>query len=297
MRSRLGPSVLVLTLLAALVSCSDDEPSGTVASGGTATTVASDAGTTATTDAADGSGAGGSTDGSPTASAGAGDGTPTTATTSAPLAPGPVGLFAPAYLQPGNGDRIVVEVRAQAGAAPNAATLTHVTGALRDASGKTVATDGIVGVDGGGRAWTANGIAGAADAGARYPQGGGQVVLRLLFLHGSFEGDESVLGVAVRGDVAAIFSDQVDAAAGLLVSPDVVEDAVTLHEVGHLLGLVDLVLHTGRADPAHPGHSTNEDSVMYWAVESDVISQLLDGGIPTEFDARDRADLAHIRAG
>jgi hypothetical protein len=200
-------------------------------------------------------------------------------------------------LQPGNGNRIVVEVRAQEGAAPIAGTLSHVTGVLHDASGKTVATDGIRGVGGGARAWTASEIADAADAVDRFTEGGSQVVVRLLFLHGSFGGDESILGVAVRGDVAAIFSDQVDAAAGLLVSPRVVEDAVTIHELGHLLGLVDLVLHTGRADPAHPGHSTNKDSVMYWAVESDVISQLLDGGIPNDFDAQDRADLARIRAG
>jgi hypothetical protein len=32
-------------------------------------------------------------------------------------------------------------------------------------------------------------------------------------------------------------------------------------------------------------------------VESDVIGQLLDGGIPNEFDADDQADLARIRAG
>ena len=34
---------------------------------------------------------------------------------------------------------------------------------------------------------------------------------------------------------------------------------------------------------------------MYWAVESDVISQLLDGGIPNQLDAQDKADLATIR--
>jgi hypothetical protein len=36
---------------------------------------------------------------------------------------------------------------------------------------------------------------------------------------------------------------------------------------------------------------------MYWAVESDLIGQLLDGGIPNDFDAQDRADLARIRQG
>jgi hypothetical protein len=36
---------------------------------------------------------------------------------------------------------------------------------------------------------------------------------------------------------------------------------------------------------------------MHWAVESDLISQVLGGGVPTDFDAQDRADLARIRAG
>ena len=122
-------------------------------------------------------------------------------------------------------------------------------------------------------------------------------MLRLLFVGGSFEGNLGVLGAAVRGDVAAVFSDQVDRAAGLLVDPPTVEDAIALHEVGHLLGLVDLVVGSGRGDPEHPGHSRNRDSVMYWAVESDAISQLLSGGIPNQLDADDRAELAAIRGG
>jgi len=79
-------------------------------------------------------------------------------------------------------------------------------------------------------------------------------------------------------------------------SPDVIEDACTMHESGHLLGLVDLVLNTGRQDPEHPGHSRNRQSVMYYAVESGLVAQLLGGPPPTEFDDADRADLATIRA-
>jgi hypothetical protein len=71
---------------------------------------------------------------------------------------------------------------------------------------------------------------------------------------------------------------------------------VVTHEVGHLLGLVDLVLHTGRQDPEHPGHSRNQQSVMFWAVESSLITDVLTGGPPTNFDDDDRADLAAIRS-
>lgn len=294
MRRRLGPILLVAWLLAGCGGDDGDE-AGSRPLDATVTTAVGGAGTT-TTAASSGDG---STDPSVAATSTTGEGatSSTSAPPSAAIAPGDVGDLAAVVLRPGHGNRIVVEVRAQAGAAPASGTLEHVAGVLRDASGKTVATDGVDALGGGARSWTAGAIVAAADAAAELPQGGSQAVLRLLFLQGTFGGDESVLGVAVRGDVAAIFTDQVDAAAGLLVPPAVVEDAVAIHEVGHLLGLVDLVLATGRADPAHPGHSTNEHSVMFWAVESDVISQLLDGGIPNDFDAQDWADLARIRAG
>jgi hypothetical protein len=208
-----------------------------------------------------------------------------------------VGQVGPPLLRPGRGDRVVVEVRAQDGAAPAAATIQHVVSVLGAASGKPVAMDGVDLLGGGARDWSAQEIVAAASGAAQVESGRQQVVLRLLFLRGTFEGQNGVLGVAVAGDVAAIFSDRVDAAAGVLVDPGVVEDAVTMHEVGHLLGLVDIVLGTGRGDPEHPGHSRNDRSVMFWQVESNLVTQLLDGGIPRDFDDDDRAELAQIRAG
>jgi len=293
MRGRLALALLAALLLVAGCGDDDSDAGPTTSTGGTVTTVGSGVGTTDPTTA---TGADGGTPATATHAASTGGPPASTAPPrAAALKPGAVGQLAPALLKPGNGNRIVVEVRAQDGAPPAQGTIDHVVNVLRDASGKTVAVDGTGRVGGGAQAWTAASIAAAADSVSLHPQGGAQVAMRLLFLHGTFEGDDSVLGVSVRGDVAAVFSDQVDAAAGILVSPRVVEDAVTIHEVGHLLGLVDIVLHSGRADPAHPGHSTNRHSVMYWAVESDVISQLLDGGIPNQFDAQDKADLATIR--
>lgn len=267
------------------------------AAGGTGQTVGGDAGSPAGSGAGAGSGGVGS-DGS----GGGGGG----AVTNAPSPPADavipvgslrVGAVAPPLLRPGRGDRVVIEVRAQAGAAPATSTLDHVASAVGSAAGKPVSVDGVDPLAGGARDWTAQEIVAAAAAAAQVESGRDQVVLRLLFLRGTYQGDDSILGVAVAGDVTAVFSDQVAAAAGILVPPSVVEDAVTMHEVGHLLGLVDLLLGTGRGDPAHPGHSRNKRSVMYWQVESGLITQLLDGGIPRDYDADDRTELATIRAG
>ncbi len=306
---RRAGALLAGVLLAAACSAGDDDRTATGDAPTTASTgaSASDPSTTATQGGVI-SGPGATTSVSPPepvtttiGSAGpappSGPTAPVLGAPSAAIAPQAVGRLAPFLLRPGHGDRIVVELRAQAGAAPRQTTIDHVVRVLQEASGKRVLVDGPDPVGGAGQAWTAAALGGLADREAERSQGGDQVVLRLLFLRGTFNGDGGVLGVAVRGDVAAVFSDRVDAAAGLLVDPAAVEDAVSVHEVGHLLGLVDIIVGSGRGDPEHPGHSRNRDSVMYWAVESDAISQILAGGIPNELDADDRAELAAIRRG
>ena len=208
-------------------------------------------------------------------------------------APGGVGAYAPFYLRPAESSRIVLEVRSQPGAEPRGTTLGHLQEVLGDVSAKEVVTAGGE-LPGGARQWTADEIRALADtSGVEQTRDG--AVMRVLFLRGGFADSDTALGVAVRSDVAAIFSDRVDEAAGLFGGGARIEDAVTVHEAGHLLGLVDLFLATGRADPEHPGHSRNRSSVMYYAVESTLVGSILDGGPPTQFDDRDRADLATIR--
>ncbi len=232
--------------------------------------------------------------GAPPTSPSGGDGPTPTTTTSAP-APGGVGGYAAFYLRPSESARVVLDVHSQAGAAPSAATIDHVRSLLADVSGKEVQRNAGT-IAGGGRSWTAADIRALADR-TGLSQSRDRSVLKLFFLRGDYAESDTVLGVAVRSDVAAVFSDKVDEATGVLDSSTRVETAVTTHEVGHLLGLVDLVLSTGRQDPEHPGHSSNRNSVMYWAVESTLVGSLLEGGPPTTFDAADRADLATIRNG
>jgi hypothetical protein len=283
-------SALVVATLA-LVACGGDDAAAPASS--SATTAAAPATTAGT--------GGASTTEGPTTSTAPGATTATTAPEPALPAPpaslevGGVGDFAPALLRPELSERLVVEVHADV--EPRAATLDHVAALLADASGKAVSVVSAGGPGGGSRAWTARELRDAADRGSTTGQGGGVAAVRLLFVGGTFEGDDDVLGVAVRGDVAAVFLDQVAGAGGLLGGSEGIEAAVTAHEIGHLLGLVDLHRDTGRDDPEHPGHSRNHGSVMYWAVESSVVGQLLGADPPRDFDSDDRADLAAIRAG
>jgi len=209
-------------------------------------------------------------------------------------ASGAPGSFAPAYLQASKSDEVVVELRAQSGANPQPSSISHLESVLSSVTGKNVSVVQGAGIDGGAKSWSADELRATGSGGAA--QGGGRAVIHLLFVHGSFGGDESVLGIAVRGDTAAVFVDEVQASSTPLVGSSGIESAVVMHEVGHLLGLVDLLLHTGRQDPEHPGHSTNQSSVMYWAVESNLVAQLLGGGPPKDFDNADLGDLQTIRS-
>ena len=211
---------------------------------------------------------------------------------------GPVGSFARTILRPGPATSVLTEVMAQSGAAPGSSVRAHLQSVLQDATGgKTIATRDTT-ISGGARSWSQSDLTNTADADTAVHQGAnGTAVIHLLYLHGDYGGDQSVLGVAVRGDVLAVFVDRVSDASTVAVPAGELEDAVTIHEAGHVLGLVDLVLHTGRQDPDHPGHSPDRDSVMYWAVDSDLVSQLLDGGPSRDFNDADRRDLATIRTG
>lgn len=204
---------------------------------------------------------------------------------------GPPGSFAASLLR----EDLTVEVLAQSGAQASGPSFAHLISNLSEAAGRSVATSGPIAVEGGAKDWTGEELISVADSKAvRAP---GSATIRALFLHGTFEGNGGVLGVAVRGDVLAIFIDRVRSTGGVVGDSAGVERAVMLHEAGHVLGLVDLYLDTGRADEGHPGHSPNQESVMYWAVESDAIATVFGANPPDTFDAADRADLARIKSG
>ena len=266
-----------------------------------ATTIPLTAEQSASSDAA---AAGNPVDGSPSdaadsgAPAGDGDGPtqtqPTAGATPTPT-PSGVGAFAGFYLRAAESASIVLAVGVQSDAAPATATVDHLVAVVQQASGKSVRKQ-VGAIAAGARSWTAADLVRTAEL-VGPNQSRTAAIMSVLFVRGDYEGDTGVLGVAVRSDVAAVFVDQVASSGGLLGGSAVVERSVSTHEVGHLLGLVDLFLATGRQDPQHPGHSTSPGSVMYWAVESDVIGAILGANPPTEFDAADLADLATIRNG
>ncbi len=151
--------------------------------------------------------------------------------------------------------------------------------------------------------WSDSQIEDFASAHSSFSTGGDQVVTHLMFLAGHYAGDSGsakVLGVTYDYDLIVIFPQTIKSTCtlqNLCTDSGSILRAATLHEFGHALGLVNRgtdMVHP-HEDASHAGHSTNNKSVMYWAVESsDIVNLLTTGGtIPQDFDSSDKEDLHH----
>lgn len=112
-------------------------------------------------------------------------------------------------------------------------------------------------------------------------------------------GGGTLLGHAYTASAVVLYSDNIRGDLPPLLGADDLERAVLVHEVGHLLALVNQTYKSPRdhEDPEHPGHSGNEDSIMYWALEFGDAVAALAGNLPTDFDADDLADLRDLKTG
>lgn len=132
----------------------------------------------------------------------------------------------------------------------------------------------------------------------RHDSGGDrpEPVIHVLALPGRYERDD-VTGIAFRPNAFAVFVDRLDGTL-LGVSGDRGDfhEAVAVHELGHLFGLVNLTGHGAfHEDARHPGHADDRSSVMFWAVEDVSVSNILRGGPPRTFNAADIEEMRRIR--
>ena len=208
-----------------------------------------------------------------------------------------------ACLSSGQYTEMIIEIDHAPGYAPEASTVQLLTDRLAEVCDKpdginAVITETEFNHSG---AWSADDVRDQAlEHREAPPMDGTTLRWHLLFPAGGYD-DDGVLGVAVNAADVAVFRDSIDDAENILRRPSAeeIENSVTLHEVGHLLGLVNLVYTSPRdhEDADHPGHSSNEDSVMYWAVESSSLGAIFSGELPNDFDDDDRADLEDLASG
>ena len=154
-----------------------------------------------------------------------------------------------------------------------------------------------------GGTWSQKDLLDYSDAHFQTATSGKTAAIHLLFVDGTYEqGDvlgatfsrESSSGKVVSTGPVIIFSESIEGGclALCLTGTGPAFRAVVTHEFGHAIGLVNngVPMQRDHEDEAHPGHSSNSGSVMYWEVETTGIFNLA-GGPPTDFDADDRADL------
>lgn len=215
------------------------------------------------------------------------------------------------------GDRfpkLVIELDVVAGKDPRAASKTALVqrlGALLDKPG------GIEIVDGGGvtsrgsdYAWSFAELDQLAKDTFDLDVADDAIKIHVLFLDGHSDQDSGngrVLGLAWGWTHLVMFSDSIAASCrGGLGLQDVcaeTELGVWLHEVGHLIGLVDngLPMIQPHKDEDHGAHDVSDDCIMYWAYEgsgaADALRTRLLGGQsgPPPFDERCKEDIAAIR--
>ncbi len=127
---------------------------------------------------------------------------------------------------------------------------------------------------------------------------GKKLTAYILFLDGDYSensGSSKVLGVAYGNTSMAIFGKTIKDYSGGIGQPstNVAMSTVILHEIGHVIGLVDngTAMQSNHIDAGNGHHCNNDDCLRYYAVEtSDFIANLLGGNVPS-LDANCIKDL------
>lgn len=122
------------------------------------------------------------------------------------------------------------------------------------------------------------------------------VVTYVLYVDGGSASDTDegkVLGLAYSHNTVVMFDETINNAANLRFSATEIERAVLVHEFGHILGLVNngIPMKTPHEHSTEKKHSDNPNSVMTPAVETTTNLFNIIGGLPTAFDADDKADI------
>lgn len=123
---------------------------------------------------------------------------------------------------------------------------------------------------------------------------GTQLGVYFLYTDGGYT-EANVLGIAFRNTSMCLFGKTIHDNSGAIgqTSRTKLESTVLEHEMGHILGLVDIgsPMQTNHKDAAHGNHCNNSNCLMYYASETtDILGFLITGSIPA-LDANCRADL------
>lgn len=219
---------------------------------------------------------------------------------------------------------VVAEVDYVEGKAPATGAFEYMKTVINDVIAKDGATallDSELAAQGEAHAYSLSEIREIEDANRSNYRSGDTVAVYFLFLDGRYAGDSDTsytLGLAYSGSSVVIFKDNVEkhclplqatyAAEGKSVLADkicsLMEGTTWVHELGHLLGLVNTgaPLASEHQDHDHGKHCDNDECIMYWSNNTSAIVELIKARINAgnedfvPFDEACRDDLRALEA-
>jgi predicted Zn-dependent protease len=120
------------------------------------------------------------------------------------------------------------------------------------------------------------------------------LAVHLVYTNGEYV-NPRILGLAYQNTSAVIFGKMIQKHSGRIGQPDrtKLETTVLLHEMGHLLGLINkgTDMQSDHKDDDHESHCSNKDCLMYYSIGTqDRFGYLVRGNIPA-LDAHCERDL------
>jgi hypothetical protein len=207
-----------------------------------------------------------------------------------------VGASANELLSAAKYSSLKIEVQYMPGFQPDAAALTHLqntlSGLINKPSGINIVTKEIPAVTN--QALSVNDIISIEKNNRTAFTNGNELAVYVLYTNGNYT-DPNVLGIAYKNTSVVLFGKKISDNSGGIGQANRTKLVATVleHELGHLLGLVDLgsAMQTGHKDAAHGSHCNNNSCLMYYASETtDILGFLVTGNIPS-FDVNCQADL------
>lgn len=202
---------------------------------------------------------------------------------------GDVGSASRQLLRPSPFTEVAVEVDFLAGLEPNSNAVANLVATLKRVTGKRIVLEGANQMTPTRSACYSSGDVAASAASRSISSEGRRAAIYVFYLNGYFCDNDKALGAATNATVAAVFPETYRGKGG---TDAAVEETVLLHQIGHLLGLVNLSYVGVRPHHDGNGHSKNQNSVMHASAETDFARRT-----PLAFDADDLADLADLAAG
>jgi hypothetical protein len=196
--------------------------------------------------------------------------------------------------------KLTVEIQAVSGYGPSTATLSLLRQRLQSVADKPGGVDvmPVANVIPGRSTWTIPQVQAVESKYRKHYSSNSDAVIYLIFVNGQ-PNPSGPIGVAYNASSDVIFEEAIRGASTPLVTVQEIEQACVVHEVGHILSLVNIGYTSPRPheDSQHPGHSNNPGSVMYWAVDNVGVANLLGGRTapPDNYDSDDRADLKDVQ--